>query len=186
MRIILTFLIIFSFRQDILSQFSQDSTYSYQELNRILETARENKDQKTLAQVYLKLADYEGDIFGDYRRALEYYKWALEYFKVTGDSSRVYETNFYLAQRYLQAGFVDESLTILLNLADVHSKSNNQIVLANIYFEINKVYKRRGDYEMSLDYLEKAVAINQIVKDTTLLTNILFEKIASFENNFDL
>lgn len=186
MRIILTLLIIFSFRQDILSQFSQDSTYSYQELNRILETARENKDQKTLAQVYVKLADYEGDIFGDYRRALEYYKWALEYFKVTGDSSKVNETNFYLAQRYLQAGFVDESLTILLNLANVHAKNKNQIVLAKIYFEINKAYKRRGDYETSIDYLEKSIALNQVAKDTTLLTNILFEKISSFENNFDL
>ena len=168
------------------AQFSQDSVYSYQLLNKMLETARENKDQKTLAHIYLQLADYEGDVFGDYRRALEYYKWALEYFKVTGDSVRVHETNFYLAQRYLQTGFVDESLNILLNLAEVHLKSNNQAKLAKIYFEINKVYKRRGDYEMSIDYLEKSITLNQVVKDTTLLTEILFEKIASFEMNFDL
>ena len=116
MRIVITIFLTFSFLQVALSQFSQDSTYSYQDLNKILETARENKDQKSLAQVYLQLADYEGDVFGDYRRALEYYKWALDYFKVTGDSARVHETNFYIAQRYLQAGFVDESLTILLNL----------------------------------------------------------------------
>ena len=186
MRIILIFLIIFTFRQDILSQFSQDSVYSYQELNKMLETARENKDQKTLAQVYLQLADYEGDVFGDYRRALEYYKWALDYFKVTGDSVRVHQTNFQIAQRYLQTGFVDESLNILLKLAEVHAKNNNKAVLAKIYFEINKVYKRRGEYEISIDYLEKSILLNKVIKDTTLLTDILFEKISSFEMNFDL
>jgi len=145
----------------------------------MLETARENKDQKTLAQVYLQLADYEGDVFGDYRRALEYYKWALDYFKVTGDSVRVHQTNFQIAQRYLQTGFVDESLNILLKLAEVHAKNNNKAVLAKIYFEINKVYKRRGEYEMSIDYLEKSILLNKVIKDTTLLTDILFEKISS-------
>jgi len=152
----------------------------------MLETARENKDQKTLAQVYLQLADYEGDVFGDYRRALEYYKWALDYFKVTGDSVRLHQTNFQIAQRYLQTGFVDESLNILLKLAEVHAKNNNKAVLAKIYFEINKVYKRRGEYEISIDYLEKSILLNKVIKDTTLLTDILFEKISSFEMNFDL
>ena len=82
--------------------------------------ARTNNDQKTLAEVYVKLADYEGDVFAEYEKSFEYYKRALEYFKLNRDSSGILETNHAIAKRYIDAGFYDESIQLLQNLQNVY------------------------------------------------------------------
>ena len=126
------------FTNVLAGQYNADSTYTYQELNKILEQARINKDQKTLATVYVKLADYEGDVLSDFKTSFKYYRNALEYFKVTGDSTGVHETNQAIARRYYQTGFFDESINILQNLVNIYSNKNEISKLADIYFEINK------------------------------------------------
>ncbi|MBK9735672.1 MAG: sensor histidine kinase [Saprospiraceae bacterium] len=186
MHILKNIFIYFLFTNVLAGQYNADSTYTYQELNKILEQARINKDQKTLASVYVKLADYEGDVLSDFKTSFKYYRNALEYYKVTGDSTGVHETNQAIARRYYQTGFFDESINILQNLVSIYSNKNEISKLADIYFEINKAYKARGDNEKSIEYLEKAIYLNQQLNDTILLTNILIDKIQSFELNSEL
>ncbi len=167
-------------------QFNKDSIYSYRDLNKILELARANNDQKTLAEVYIKLADYEGDVFAEYEKSFEYYKRALDYFKINRDTNGVYETNFAIAKRYTDAGFYEESINILQNLAGIYINKNYSSKLANVYFELNKAYKFKGDNEKSIDYLKKAATLNSSLNDTSLLIKILFDKIQTFEASFEL
>ncbi|MFZ1750152.1 MAG: ATP-binding protein [Saprospiraceae bacterium] len=168
------------------AQFKKDSSYSYQDLTYLLEIARANNDQKTLAEVYVKLADYEGDVFAEYEKSFEYYRRALEYFKITRDTFGVYETNHAIARRYTDAGFYDESVTLLLNLIQIYSDLNRPEKLAHLYFDLNKTYKAKGEGVQSIAYLTKAEELNSIVKDTTLMTNILFDKTTSFELALEL
>ena len=168
------------------AQFSKDSLYSYQDLHTILELARTNKDQRTLAEVYVKLADYEGDVFTDYEKSFEYYRRALEYFKILGDSAEVRKARYSIAKRYLDAGFYNESISILQNLVAIYASRNDAVNLANIYFDINRAYKARGDAASSILYLEKSIALNNIIKDTSLLTKILIDKIQAYEQSFEL
>jgi tetratricopeptide (TPR) repeat protein len=168
------------------AQFNKDSTYAYQDLNKILELARTNNDQKTLAEVYIKLADYEGDVFAEFEKSFEYYRRALEYFKVTRDSNGVFETNHSIAKRYTDAGFYEESINLLQNLVIIYSRNKKISKLANVYFDLNRAYKLKGENELSIEYLKKAEDLNKTLKDTVLLTKILFDKIQTFELNFDL
>ena len=183
------FLIIFCWlavNHAISSQFNKDSVYSYAELQKILELARTNNDQKTLADVYIKLAEYEGDVFAEYEKSFEYYRRALEYFKIARDSNGINETNHAIARRYIDAGFYNEGVTILQNLVNVYSAKNQMLSLAWVYFDLNEAFKARSDIERSNEYLKKASELNQIFADTILSIKILFDKIQNYEAEMEL
>jgi signal transduction histidine kinase len=170
----------------LFAQYSKDSAYTYQELNKLLDLARNNNDNKTMAEVYVKLGDYEGDIFAEYEKSLKYYNWALDHFKATKDSIGIIETNHAIARRYKDAGLYNESIQILQGLAKIYDTHNKPNKLARVYFDLNQTFKARGDHETSIEYLRKAMDINQILKDTTLQIALLFDNIQSFEVNYEL
>ncbi|MBK8828478.1 MAG: hypothetical protein IPO26_17785 [Saprospiraceae bacterium] len=170
----------------LFSQYSRDSVYSYQELNKLLELARNNNDNKTMAEVYLKLGDYEGDLFAEYEKSLKYYNWALDHFKATKDSIGISETNQSIARRYKDAGLYNESIQILLTLAQIYQQKNKLKKLAKVYFDLNQTFKAQGDHDSSIEYLKKALDVNHILKDTNLQILILFDKIQSYEVNMEL
>ncbi len=186
MRIFLIIFCWFAVCNSIICQFNKDSVYSYAELQKILELARTNNDQKTLADVYIKLAEYEGDVFAEYEKSFEYYRRALEYFKIARDSNGIYETNHAIARRYIDAGFYNESVTILQNLVTVYSSKNQMLSLAWVYFDLNQAFKARSDIEKSNEYLKKATELNLIFKDTVLGVKLLFDKIQNFEIEMEL
>jgi signal transduction histidine kinase len=168
------------------AQFNKDSTYSYQDLNKLLELARNNNDNKTLAEVYIKLGDYEGDVFAEYEKSLKYYNWALDHFKATKDTVGINETNHAIANRYKDAGFYAEAIQLLKNLATFYDKKNNLNKLAQVYFDLNQTHKARGDHDLSIEYLTMTLDLNKQLNDTNLLIKILFDKISSFENSYEL
>ena len=158
-------------------QFDKDSTYSYQDLNKILDLARTNNDNSTLADVYIKLGDYEGDVFSEYEKSLRYYNYALEHFKATKNDKGIKQTNFKIALRYINAGLYNDAISMLSTLATDHEKNNEIKLLSNVYFNIHRAYRGLSDYENSLQYLQKAIELNKIVKDTALTINILFDRV---------
>jgi two-component system NarL family sensor kinase len=186
LRIFCFILVFFYSFTEANAQFSKDSTYSYQDLNKLLELARTNNDNRTLAEVYIKLGDYEGDVFAEYEKSLKYYNWALDHFKATKDTNGINETNHAIANRYTDAGFFTEAIQILQNLANFYANKNKIGKLAQVYFDLNHTYKVRGDYDLSIDYLKKATELNNVLKDTNLLIEILFDKIQTFEVSYEL
>jgi signal transduction histidine kinase len=168
------------------TQFDKDSTYSYQELNKILDLARTNNDNSTLADVYIKLGDYEGDVFSEYEKSLRYYNYALEHFKATKNEKGIKQTNYKIAVRYINAGFFNDAINMLSALANDHEKNNEISSLSNVYFHIHRAYRGLGDYEKSLQNLQKTIELNKIVKDTALTINILFDRVQAFELSYEL
>lgn len=168
------------------AQFHKDSTYSYAELQKILQLSRSSNDQKTLAEVYIKLAEYEGDVFSEFEKSFEFYRRALEYFKILKDSSGIHSTNHAIAKRYLDAGFYIESISMLQELATVYNSKNELLNVAYVYYDLNRAYKDRGDVETSNEYLKKAGDLNKIFNDTLLELQILFDKIGNFESGLEL
>ncbi len=139
-----------------------------------------------MAEVYLKLGDYEGDLFAEYEKSLKYYNWALDHFKATKDSIGISETNQSIARRYKDAGLYNESIQILLTLAQIYQQKNKLKKLAKVYFDLNQTFKAQGDHDSSIEYLKKALDVNHILKDTSLQILILFDKIQSYEVNLEL
>jgi signal transduction histidine kinase len=186
LRTIIILIFFFTTSTFVTAQFNKDSIYTYQDLNKLVELARNNNDYKTLAEVYIKLGDYEGDVFSEYEKSLRYYNWALDHFKATKDTLSINETNHAIAKRYTEAGFYSEAIQILNNLAAYYTQKQNNNKLALVYFDLNQTYKARGDHDISIDFLKKTLALNKQLNDTNLLIRILFDKILSFENSFEL
>jgi tetratricopeptide (TPR) repeat protein len=57
-----------------------------------------------------------------------------------------------------------------------------------LVIDIITIINRLGlsDYEKSLQYLQKTVELNKIVKDTALTINILFDRVQAFELSYEL
>lgn len=170
----------------LLGQFHKDSIYSYSDLQRILEMARVNNDQNILADVYIKLGDYEGDIFSEYEKSLEYYQRALEYFKIKRDSNGIHLANHAIAKRYIDAGFYTEASEILENLVNIYTSQDQFLKLAYVFFDLSNLYKARGDAYKAAEYLNKALALSKKYSDENLGLKIIFEKIENFEEQGEL
>jgi two-component system NarL family sensor kinase len=180
-------LLVLSFLPALLfGQFNKDSLYSYGDLQRILEFARKNNDQNTLAEVYIKLGDYEGDIFSKYEKSLEYYQRSLEYFKVKKDSDGIHKANHAIARRYIDAEFYTEASGILENLISIYKSDNQGLQLAYVYFDLGRLYKARGDISKATEYLNKAVVLSKTHKDEIFELKIIFEKIQNYEEQNEL
>lgn len=166
-------------------QFDKHKEYSYQDLNEILNLARTNNDNETLAEVYLKLGDYEGDLFAEYGKSLLYYNYAIEHFKVTKDRDGIKRANHAIARRYRNAGMHNDAIQILLNLANVYQEDENIDQLARVYFDLNETYQKLSEYDTAQEYLNKAININKTLNDSLLTLDILFAKIELFKAEFE-
>lgn len=150
----------------------------------MLNDARKNKDQKLLAVIYSRMAEYEGTVLADYEKSIEYFRRAYEYYKLTNNTTQLNETNLSIANIYIEAGLYTDAIEILNKLVAPFEK--NKAKLASVYYGLNKAYKGRGDYEVSIEYLRLANVINQTIKDQDLTTKILFDKINTFELSYEL
>ena len=117
------------------SQFDIDSSYTYKELNVILQKARKNyitKENKTvtddrmMANLYFTLAESEENRY-NFKRSFEYYTNSLSYYKKTKDTSQVFEIQKKIAERYKAAGMYEEAIELYNELLDYY-KSKNDLV----------------------------------------------------------
>ncbi len=185
--VFLCFLYFLPFSTHCQTVFKKDSTYTYSRLSQILETARNENDQTTLAWVYLKLGDYEGDIFSDFGKSLDYYKRSLDYFKVAKNNEGIHQVNQAIARRYIKVGFYSEANQILSHLIENYQTTQDHLSLSSIYFDMANLHKEKLDYELAEFYFNEAEKMSILNKDTLMFINVLFEKIHLDEmgNNLD-
>lgn len=164
------------------AQFDIDSTYSYDELNKILDLARENKDQQMLGNVYYKLAEYESDQLSNNDKGLEFYNRALQYFKISGDSSMLYKTNLAIADGYIRTGLLDEALKLLEKSLSYYQVKNDLPNQAKTNYVFSRLYKASGESEKSLKYLRKTLDLGIQTGDSIIISRALFDKIDAYLN----
>jgi signal transduction histidine kinase len=162
------------------AQFNIDSTYTYDELNKILELARENKDQETLGKAYYKLAEFESEKLFNNDKGLEYYNRALQYFKIAGDSNHIYKTYLAIADGYITAGLLDEAQNLLQKSMTYYQRKNDNVNLLRTNYIFSKLYKSSGEFEKSLKYLHKTLELSDNLQDSSLLSDALFDKIEAY------
>ncbi|MBK9257066.1 MAG: sensor histidine kinase [Saprospiraceae bacterium] len=161
----------------VFAQFDADSTYSYTDLNKILELARENKDQQVLGMVYYKMAEYESTIFSNNEKALEFFTRAQQYFKISADSTNYFKTNQAIAESYLKAGLPYEASSLLQNNLKHYTAKNDIRNQALTLHALSRFYRSTGETDKSLESLNKAIRLNEALKDSTLFSDIYFDKI---------
>lgn len=165
---------------NISAQFHIDSTYTYDELNKILELGRENKDQQMLGSVYYKLAQYESDKLYNNDKGLEFYNRALQYFKITGDSVLLYKTNLAIAEGYIRTGLLDEANNLLQRSLLYYQQKNDPEGLVKTNYAFSKLHKTSGELEKSIRFLQKTLDLGIKLDDSLMIANALFDKIDVF------
>jgi signal transduction histidine kinase len=175
---------LFSLLSAAQQTYHVDSSYSFPQLNQLLEEARQRKDQNTLASIYERMADYEGNILTNYERAIEYYRRSYEYYKLLNQPQKLHQINQAIADIYIDAGLPTDAIEILekLKLVNIDDKRYR----AKVFYDLNRAHKSRGDLDIAANYLRKAISDNQTIQDTALIVEILFDRIQNFELSFEL
>lgn len=196
----LIFLFLFVFLYS--SAQKNETAFTYDELNALLEIAKSSNDQKKIGEIYIMLGDYEGDVLLDYAKSLRNYQIALDYFKVANDAQGKIATNHLIAKRYQQAGLYSESMSLLNNVirslykSDEINRLDSKLLqdlnyeekkrLADAYIDLNIATKNLGEIAQSRKYLEFASEINEGIKDSLTSVRLLFEKIIYASTTYSL
>lgn len=167
-----------------ISQVNVDSSYTYKELIEMLSIARQSSsgvDKSDLAAVYFLLGKYEAENFNKKGQAFEYYTRAKEYYEISGDTTMIRNVDLLIAERYSDAGMYQEAIDIYEEALEYYQIEQNIYKTTHIQNDVGKIYLEKGDAEKGLVYLNQALKGNEILKDTLLLIEFLFNKIQFYE-----
>ncbi len=169
------------------AQLKMDSTYTYSQLNQILEKARSTNDHAKLADAYFLLANIEGDVLNDYLKSFEYYRRSMEYYKLIGNDSGFRKASFEYGKRFLEAGYYDAAIDNFIPLMEEYEKSKDTSHILNTYLYIQRAYREKNDFDKASYYMRKAWKISERwKKDFTAYQNLLSERVLFFEQMYEL
>ena len=152
-----------------------DTLYSHQQLNDFLEDAKNNKDVWRMAEVYAWLGDYH-NLRTDQVNAFKSYRKSIEYYDNLGDSLNLYRVKRSLANYYQKLDLLTEALKLQKQAITYYKEENKLSETAYTYRELSSTYRKAGDPEQELFYLNKCIDINRSVRDTLLDIIINIEK----------
>ena len=115
--------------------------------------------------------------------AFDYYIRAKQYYiRDKENQSKNALVDRIIARRYYKSGFYQESLEIYDKLLAFYTDKNDESQQARILFEISNVYGKKGDPELSLNFLNKSIALNKQLKDTSLLIDYTLNRVDRYAN----
>ena len=165
------------------SQVHIDSTYSYRQLNDMLSEARQGdilNNREQLAAVYYLLGQYEDQNFNNSGQAFEYYTRSKDYYQIVGDSSMVHNVELLIADRYRTAGMYQEAIELYETALLYYQEKEDLYQVTHINNDLGKTYSGQGDAEKGLRYLNKAMDLNQSLKDSLLQVEFLLNKVRTY------
>lgn len=165
----------------VLGQVNIDSTYEKNELDRMLSEARASNDRDSLAAIYFLLAEYEADNFYRMGNAIDNYNKSKNYYNRLQDSFMVSTIDRAIGLKYMKSGYYQEALESYEKALDYFSKKDDLSNITNLNFDISQVYRERTDPEKELEYLNRAIEFNKILKDSMLMVKLMIRKTFSYE-----
>lgn len=165
----------------VVGQINIDSTYDKNELDRMLETAQTLNDRDSLAAVYYLLAEYEADNFYRMGNSIDNYNKAKNYYNRLQDSLMVSTIDRAIGLKYMKSGYFQEALESYEKALIYFTSKNDLKNITNLNFEISQVYNRRTDPEKELEYLNRAIEMNKVLKDSMLMVKLMIRKTISYE-----
>ncbi len=163
------------------AQVNIDSIYSQETLEKLLKTARIEQDHEDLADVYFLLAQLEENKNSDYEKSFEYYTRSLEYYKIGDNISQVHEIQKKIAKSYARSELYSEAISIYNELLEYYSEKKHLKTRTLLLNDLAKVHGLQGDLEMEYNYLNQAIRLNRILKDTLLEIDFLFDRIKNYQ-----
>jgi len=109
------------------------------------------------------ITNYKGNIYkmqGDYLKALQYYKEAVEIAKSTGKMTSIsllYKAN--VASVIAEEGNYKEALTILFEILEELKKNDRNIYVAMVSQNIGEIFSTLGKYKEARPYYDKYIEV---------------------------
>jgi len=165
----------------VTGQINIDSTYEKSELDRMLEEAQKSNDRDSLAAVYYLLAEYEADNFYRIGNSLDNYSKAKNYYSLLQDSLMVSTIDKAIGLKFMKSGYYQEALESFERALAYFTTKGDLKNITYLNFEISQVYKARTDPEKELQYINRAIELNEELKDSILMVEFMLRKINSYE-----
>lgn len=153
------------------SQEFQEITYTYKQLNSMLNDARASKNSAQLGDAYFLLGQYEEQKNYNSELAFEYYIRSKTYYEREGNEKQNSKIDWIIAKRYMKSGFYKESLTYYNKILNYYKKVGDVRQQAYILFEMSEVHSKKGEPEQSINSLNQSLNINKILRDSILLVD---------------
>lgn len=161
-------------------QIDLERTYTYDELNELLSSARELKDHRMLGDAYYLLSIYEEDINTDMKKSFDYLTRARERYSLVGDSMQMYKVDERIAYRNFHAGFFNEALEKYEEMLVFYSAKGVLSKEAHINYKISQIYSEKGDIDIEYSFLNNAIKLNETLKDTSLQISFMLNQVDNY------
>ncbi len=162
-------------------QIDLDSTYKVTDLEQMLKDAQISRNKENLAASYFLLAQFEAENFDNSGNAFKNYVNSREYYSILRDSFMMGRIDKAIGIEYLQSGYYQESLQSLTKALSYFTKIGDLKNITYINYYISQLYRDKVDPEMELKYLNKAIELNNELRDSILHIEFLIHKIGSYE-----
>lgn len=168
------------YQSSLSAQVDLSKKYTLETLQEMLQKARSENNQKDLADVYFLIAEIQEKEKFNSELALELYIRANQYYEKIGDLKQSNVIKRYLAERYSKSGFLLESLGLYREVLNYYQSIKDSLMQARLHYDISKVLAVRADMEESLNSLQRAITLNESIQDTSLMVNILLDKVSKY------
>lgn len=168
------------YQSSLSAQVDLSKKYTLETLQEMLQKARSENNQKDLADVYFLIAEIQEKEKFNSELALELYIRANQYYEKIGDIKQSNVIKRYLAERYSKSGFLQESLGLYREVLNYYQSIKDSLMQARLHYDISKVLAVRADMEESLNSLQRAITLNESIQDTSLMVNILLDKVSKY------
>ncbi len=145
-----------------------------------LENARKTNNHHELAEVYFMLGELRQRDGKDPGESLDYYLRSLDYFKLLSDEDRIHQIKRVIARRYHEAELYEESETIYDELILYYAGNGDRKMLMYCHADLSDLYRTRGDLDKEYSHLHKAIALNNKVKDSSLMISYLLKSVDKY------
>ncbi len=148
-----------------------------QNFNKILEEARQEKDNKKLADTYIKYALHEEQKKRDLSKAFNYMTRGMEYAELLRDTQQINICKFNLARYFIENEMYEDAIKDLNEVKTYFAAHNNQEMVARTELILFQAYKETLDVDLAKSSLDRANSIEVINDDPVLRTDFLINRI---------
>jgi len=153
-----------------------DQTYTFEQIQALLNEGRDQKDLRKQALAWYKWAYYDEEHSGMSDSAFQYLARSAERFGRAGDSLACQRARADLADRLAARRFWDEAIQMQRGVLEYAQRTQNLYLETHLLARLNRIYLQKGDTAQATVLEKKFIAKNRILKDTALEISVLMQE----------
>lgn len=142
----------------------------------------------SLSALYLDRANAKLSLFSEIGEALYDLQTAATYARYNEDTLGYHQSNTKIAELYtMQEIYYDDAITKLDDAIRYYNDKSESVLEAKSYTLLSQIYAKKQEYDVALNSINKALSLNEEIKDTLLQLecNLIVTKLFSMNGNLE-